>query len=90
MPLHDLICLGCGERIENFFKFMDDPMPLCQRCGLMQMTTDWQRGMPNVQTFEKYEGVWEDIGSTPINITSRSQLREECHKRGLTSKLLEW
>jgi len=89
MPLYDIKCLECGHRMVDQFKLMDDPYPMCPECG-GEMAFDWEGEAPAVWDFSKYEGLWEDLDVEPIEIRSRGQLREECHKRNLTSKLLEW
>lgn len=41
-------------------------------------------GFGAVHTF--HEGMYENISEDPIHITSMAQLKEECHKNGVTSK----
>lgn len=84
MPLHDFSCEGCGDTFERFSKMDAIPDFLACPCG------GRAKRMPaktNVYLFP--EGWTENLGDEPVYIKSKKNLREECAKRGLQSKMLD-
>ena len=87
MPTYDIICPHCGLYENDLHKTMDEPFPLCPVCN-RRMQQNFKTMSAAVQTFNKYAGLWEDLADEPIEIRCRSQLKEECKKRGKYSTLL--
>lgn len=85
MPRYDICCWECDYTFEHICKVSElDNLPKCPECG---------GGMRTVITTTPAEDwfkphVNENFDGTPIEVRSRSHLKELCDKHGVTSRAI--
>ena len=85
MPLYDFRCDKCGMVVEEFRR-LDQPGEWPCPCG-GNMAKMWTaKSSPKLAIWKPF--VHEDLGATPVEITSKGQYKEELRRRGLICKAL--
>jgi putative FmdB family regulatory protein len=85
MPIYDYQCMGeCGT-VENVTAHMDEPYLTCPKCGRAPAKRLFSPPTSkHIGDLEPY--LDENMGPTPVWITSRAHKAEELKRRGLIMK----
>ena len=83
MPLYDYKCVLCETVFEELHP-VDVNEITCHQCGCEARR---QVSAPRVHLFP--EGWADNMDTKPVYIKNKKQLRAECKKRGLESKILD-
>lgn len=78
MPIYEYECAACGQPAERFCEIAERKRQRCECGGRLEQVL---RTPPQANVFKEQ---WVDLNGPGdrVLVTSNSQLREECRKRG--------
>ena len=83
MPVYNYKCKTCDHRFEAFASVEERNNTLCQKCSSPTEIAFWESRGVDYHSFP--EGFFEHISDTPIYVSDKRQLKEECKKHGCFS-----
>lgn len=83
MPLYDALCPSCKKRINDLFKRMRDPFPVCD-CGVQMQNVS----APAVHVWDS-DAIFEHVADEPMRFKSQKELKYYCRENGMVSQFAE-